>query len=132
VQAFTHEGDTGILCRSDRKSYGSAKTRIGTRALMTVIVIFLTFTGIVGVLWIGARDVRAGVMTVGELVQFVIYAVMVAGLWVRCRKSGASAARGGGDGAAGGAFGRGGPGAWTRPAPWRCPARCAAILPLRM
>ncbi|MBC7676044.1 MAG: ATP-binding cassette domain-containing protein, partial [Rhodoferax sp.] len=35
--------------------------------------------GIVGVLWIGARDVRAGTMTPGELVQFLIYAVMVAG-----------------------------------------------------
>jgi ATP-binding cassette subfamily B protein len=46
---------------------------------MTVIVIFLTFTGIVGVMWIGARDVRAGVMTPGELVQFVIYALIVAG-----------------------------------------------------
>ena len=30
-------------------------------------------------LWIGARDVRAGAMSVGELVQFVIYAIMVAG-----------------------------------------------------
>jgi ATP-binding cassette subfamily B protein len=39
---------------------------------MTVIVIFLVFTGIVGVLWIGARDVRAGDMTAGSLVQFVI------------------------------------------------------------
>ena len=46
---------------------------------MTMIVIFLTFSGIVGVLWIGARDVRAGTMSPGELVQFVIYAVMVAG-----------------------------------------------------
>jgi ATP-binding cassette subfamily B protein len=46
---------------------------------MTVIVIFLVFTGIVGVLWIGARDVRAGEMTAGSLVQFVIYSVMVAG-----------------------------------------------------
>jgi len=46
---------------------------------MTVIVIFLVFTGIVGVLWIGARDVRAGDMTPGSLVQFVIYSVMVAG-----------------------------------------------------
>jgi ATP-binding cassette subfamily B protein len=46
---------------------------------MTVIVIALIFSGIVGVLWIGARDVRADVMTVGELVQFVIYAIMVAG-----------------------------------------------------
>ena len=50
-----------------------------TRAVMTAIVIFLVFTSVVGVLWIGARDVRAGDMTPGELVQFVIYAVMVAG-----------------------------------------------------
>jgi ATP-binding cassette subfamily B protein len=49
------------------------------RAVMTVIVIFLVFAGVVGVLWIGARDVRAGAMTVGALIQFVIYAVMVAG-----------------------------------------------------
>jgi ATP-binding cassette subfamily B protein len=46
---------------------------------MTVIVIFLVFAGIVGVLWVGARDVRGGAMTPGELIQFVIYAVMVAG-----------------------------------------------------
>jgi ATP-binding cassette subfamily B protein len=46
---------------------------------MTVIVIFLVFAGVVGVLWVGARDVRMGQMSVGELVQFVIYAVMVAG-----------------------------------------------------
>ncbi len=31
------------------------------------------------VLWIGARDVRLGVISTGVLVQFVIYAVMVAG-----------------------------------------------------
>ena len=30
-------------------------------------------------LWIGAHDVRAGVMSPGELVQFLIYAIMVAG-----------------------------------------------------
>ena len=61
------------------KSYHSAGRRINTRALMTLIVIFLVFAGIVGVLWIGARDVRSGVLTPGTLVQFVIYAVMVAG-----------------------------------------------------
>jgi ATP-binding cassette subfamily B protein len=80
VQAFTHEPQTrsafGVVTE---KSYASAQTRIGTRAVMTVIVIFLTFTGIVGVLWIGARDVRADAMSPGELIQFLIYAVMVAG-----------------------------------------------------
>jgi ATP-binding cassette, subfamily B, bacterial len=80
VQAFTHEGPTRAAFGAvTEKSFVSAKARIKTRAVMTVIVIFLTFAGIVGVLWIGARDVRADVMSVGELIQFVIYAVMVAG-----------------------------------------------------
>jgi ATP-binding cassette, subfamily B, bacterial len=80
VQAFTHEGKTKALFGEvTEKSFASAQTRIGTRALMTVIVIFLVFAGIVGVLWVGARDVRDDLMTPGELVQFVIYAVMVAG-----------------------------------------------------
>lgn len=80
VQAFTHEPQTRALFGDmTEKSYLSARQRIGTRAVMTVIVIFLTFTGIVCVLWIGARDVRAGSMSPGELIQFLIYAVMVAG-----------------------------------------------------
>ncbi|NHB75482.1 ABC transporter transmembrane domain-containing protein [Rhodobacter calidifons] len=80
VQAFTHEGATrGQFAEVTEKSFVSAKARIRTRAVMTVIVIFLTFAGIVGVLWVGARDVRAGEMSVGALIQFVIYAVMVAG-----------------------------------------------------
>jgi ATP-binding cassette subfamily B protein len=80
VQAFTHEAQTrAAFGEVTEKSYVSAQTRIGTRAVMTVIVIFLTFTGIVGVLWIGARDVRGGIMSPGELIQFLIYAVMVAG-----------------------------------------------------
>lgn len=80
VQAFTHEPQTRArFAEVTEKSYASAKDRIGTRALMTIIVIFLVFAGIVGVLWIGARDVRGGAMSAGELVQFVIYAVMVAG-----------------------------------------------------
>jgi ATP-binding cassette subfamily B protein len=61
------------------KSYDSARIRIRARAQMTVIVIFLIFAGVVGVLWVGARDVRGGTMTIGDLVQFVIYSVMVAG-----------------------------------------------------
>jgi ABC-type multidrug transport system fused ATPase/permease subunit len=61
------------------KSFDSAKKRIATRAVMTIIVISLVFAGIVGVLWIGARDVRAEAMSVGELIQFLIYAIMVGG-----------------------------------------------------
>lgn len=80
VQAFTHEAaSSGEFADVTEQSYDAARRRITTRALMTVIVIFLAFTGVVCVLWIGARDVRAGEMSAGSLVQFVIYAVMVAG-----------------------------------------------------
>ena len=80
VQAFTHEAETSAqFSRITEQSFVAAKKRIATRSLMTVIVIFLVFAGIVGVMWIGARDVRAGEMTPGQLVQFVIYAVIVAG-----------------------------------------------------
>ena len=80
VQAFTHENETRQrFCDVTENSFHSASRRINTRAWMTLIVIFLVFAGIVGVLWIGARDVRSGVLTPGTLVQFVIYAVMVAG-----------------------------------------------------
>jgi ATP-binding cassette subfamily B protein len=80
VQAFTHErASREAFSQITEASYDAAQRRIKIRALMTTIVIFLTFSGIVGVLWVGARDVRAGDMTAGALVQFVIYAVMVAG-----------------------------------------------------
>ena len=80
VQSYTHENRTRAdFAEVTEKSFVSAMTRIQTRSALTVIVIFLVFAGIVGVLWMGARDVRAGVMTAGELVQFVIYAVLVAG-----------------------------------------------------
>ena len=80
VQAFTGEAAAQRdFSDMTEKSYDAAKRRINTRAVMTVIVIFLVFSGVVGVLWIGANNVRADVMSAGALVQFVIYAVMVAG-----------------------------------------------------
>jgi ATP-binding cassette subfamily B protein len=80
VQAFSHEN---LTKRSfdlvSETSFSSAKKRITTRSFLTVIIIFLVFSGVVGVLWIGARDVRNELMSVGMLVQFVIYSIMVAG-----------------------------------------------------
>ncbi|PRY92528.1 ABC transporter transmembrane domain-containing protein [Donghicola tyrosinivorans] len=80
VQAFTAESKSrGRFSDVTEKSYDAARRRITTRAFMTAIVIFLVFAGVVGVLWIGALDVRAGGMSAGALIQFVIYSVMVAG-----------------------------------------------------
>jgi len=80
VQAFTHEAASRAqFAQMTESSFDAARRRIRTRAFLTTIVIFLVFSGVVGVLWIGAHDVRNGAMTVGALVQFLIYAVMVAG-----------------------------------------------------
>ena len=80
VQAFTHEvASRRQFSDVTELSFDAARRRITTRAIMTVIVIFLVFAGIVGVLWVGAIDVRSGDMTQGALVQFVIYSIMVAG-----------------------------------------------------
>ena len=80
IQAYTHEKlSISAFNEVSEKAFRSARKRISTRAWMTAIVIFFVFSGIVGVLWIGARDVRSGVISTGVLVQFVIYAVMVAG-----------------------------------------------------
>ncbi|WGW05490.1 ABC transporter transmembrane domain-containing protein [Tropicibacter oceani] len=80
VQAYTHESlSREAFADVTEKSFDAARRRIWTRALMTAIVIFLVFTGIVGVLWVGAWDVRADQMTPGALIQFVVYSVMVAG-----------------------------------------------------
>ncbi len=80
IQAFTHEALSRLRFGDlTEQAFTAARQRIGARALMTVIVIFLIFTGVVGVLWIGARDVRGDEMTTGALVQFVILAVMVSG-----------------------------------------------------
>ncbi|WP_340107456.1 ABC transporter transmembrane domain-containing protein [Pikeienuella sp. HZG-20] len=80
VQAFTGEGASRARFGDlTEQAFGAARRRVAVRAWMTAIVIFLVFTGVVGVLWIGARDVRADVMSPGELAQFLIYAVLVSG-----------------------------------------------------
>ncbi|MEL6608476.1 MAG: ABC transporter transmembrane domain-containing protein [Pseudomonadota bacterium] len=79
VQAFTHElRSSAQFADVTEHSFVSARRRITVRAMITAIIIFTVFSGILGVLWIGAVDVRSGTMTAGELVQFLIYAGIVA------------------------------------------------------
>jgi ATP-binding cassette subfamily B protein len=80
VQAFTHEAESRqTFATVTERSYDTARKRITVRAQLTAIVIFVVFSGIISVLWMGARDVNAGTMTPGELVQFLFFAGMVAG-----------------------------------------------------
>ncbi|MCI4660798.1 MAG: ABC transporter transmembrane domain-containing protein [Neomegalonema sp.] len=80
VQAFTFEREAqNRFGGAVEAAYESARQRIKARSWMVGIVIFLIFSAICAVLWLGARLVIAGAMTGGELAQFLLYAVFVAG-----------------------------------------------------
>jgi ATP-binding cassette subfamily B protein len=49
------------------------------RSALTATTILMAFSVIVFVLWVGAQQVTAGTMTLGDLTQFVLYAVLIAG-----------------------------------------------------
>ena len=80
VQAFVRESyeqkrfDTAVEI-----AFTEAKKRMAARSLLTALAIMMAFGVIVFVLWIGTRQVTAGAMSLGELTQFVLYAVFIAG-----------------------------------------------------
>src|SRR5450631_3396721 len=80
VQAFTHEGiEAERFQGSVERAFLTAIRRIRARSLLTLIAILLVFGAIVFVLWLGAHAVIQGTMTGGELGQFILYSVLVAG-----------------------------------------------------
>lgn len=80
VQAFTLETLQGRrFTHAVERSFDVARKRIRTRAWLTAIAITIVFGSIVFVLWVGAHDVIAGRMSGGELGQFLLYAILVAG-----------------------------------------------------
>src|SRR5262249_59605966 len=48
------------------------------RAVMTTLVIFIVFSAVGFLLWIGGHDVLTGRISAGDLSAFVFYAVLVA------------------------------------------------------
>ncbi len=80
VQAFVREAyEQKRFDAAVEAAFSEAKKRITTRSLLTALTITMAFAVIVFVLWIGARQVTAGAMSLGELTQFVLYAVFIAG-----------------------------------------------------
>ena len=80
VQAFTLESlQSERFAEAVDDTFTTAVRRIRTRALLTALAILTIFGAITLVLWIGAQAVLADEMTAGELSQFVIYAIFVAG-----------------------------------------------------
>ena len=60
-------------------AFAASLRRMTARAWMTALVIAVMFGGVALVLWLGARDVVAGTMTPGALLQFVLLSVFAAG-----------------------------------------------------
>ncbi|MED5532462.1 MAG: ABC transporter transmembrane domain-containing protein [Pseudomonadota bacterium] len=80
IQAFNYTKEARrVFSEISEDSFRVAKRRIKIRSLMTALIIFVVFVGIVIILWVGARDVRSGTISPGFLVQFVIYSSFVAG-----------------------------------------------------
>lgn len=80
VQAFTQEQTE--IDRFDKRveeAFIVAKRRVLTRSLMTAVVIFLIFGGIAMALYNGFGAVMSGAMTGGQILEFIILAMMVAG-----------------------------------------------------
>ena len=80
VQAFVREPhEQKRFNAAVEMAFSEAKKRIKMRSLLTATAIVMAFAVIVFVLWIGARQVTAGAISLGELTQFVLYAVLIAG-----------------------------------------------------
>ena len=80
VQAFAREKyEIGRYEELVKNAFGIAKKRIFSRAFLTVVAISLAFGGVVATLWLGASQVVDGKLSFGELAEFMLYSVFVAG-----------------------------------------------------
>jgi ATP-binding cassette subfamily B protein len=80
VQAFTMEPlQDARFAQAVDQAFRTAIKRIRLRALLTAVAIFAIFGAIMLVLWLGAQAVLQNEMTGGELGQFLLYALFVAG-----------------------------------------------------
>jgi ATP-binding cassette, subfamily B, bacterial len=79
VQAYTGERLADRRFRSEvEQAYEAARTSTKARAVLTLIIIFIVFTSVIVILWIGSHDVLTGAITPGRLGQFVLYAAFAA------------------------------------------------------
>lgn len=80
LQAFTNEAiAAGRFRQAVDKAFEAARSSTAARAGLTAFAIFLIFSSVVGILWIGAVSVLNGEMSAGALSQFVLYSVFAAG-----------------------------------------------------
>ncbi len=79
IQAYNLESySTKRFNESVAHAFSTARRRLRARALLSAFVIFIVFVAIMAVIWLGTQVVMSGRLTVGQLSQFLIYAIMVA------------------------------------------------------
>jgi len=77
MQAFVAETFTARRFRlAADGAYEAARKMTKARAFVTVAALFLAFSSVIAVLWLGAQSVIDGSMTGGALSQFVLFAVL--------------------------------------------------------
>jgi ATP-binding cassette, subfamily B, bacterial len=79
VQAFTSERLAATRFGGEvEQAYEAARSSTRARSVLTLIIIFIVFSSVVAILWVGSHDVLAGAMTPGRLSQFILYTAFAA------------------------------------------------------
>ncbi|KAF0100015.1 MAG: ATP-binding cassette subfamily B bacterial [Rhodospirillaceae bacterium] len=79
VQAFAQEDRAARrFGEATERAFVAATRRVSRRAIMTTLVIFIVFSAVGFLLWMGGHDVLTGRISAGDLSAFVFYAVLVA------------------------------------------------------
>jgi ATP-binding cassette subfamily B protein len=79
VQAYTAEKLANARFGGEvEQAYEAARSSTKARSLLTAIIIFIVFSSVVAILWVGSHDVAIGAMTQGRLGQFILYAAFAA------------------------------------------------------
>src|SRR6266852_4279748 len=74
VQAYTSERLADARFGGEvEQAYEAARSSTRARAVLTAIIIFIVFTSVVMILWVGSHDVLTGSISMGRLGQFVLY-----------------------------------------------------------
>jgi ATP-binding cassette subfamily B protein len=79
VQAYTGEKLANRrFGQAVEGAYQAARVSTQARAVLTAIIIFIVFTSVVAILWVGSHDVLTGTISPGRLGQFLLYAAFAA------------------------------------------------------
>ena len=79
VQAYTNERLANVRFGGEvEQAYEAAVSSTRARAVLTAVIIFIVFTSVVIILWVGSHDVSTGSITPGRLGQFILYAAFAA------------------------------------------------------